>query len=130
MDPSRFQAPSTDDQTLDAVSSAPENSVEPWSARLVIALPEGTVRHPALISSVERAIGRFSLVDVAYSGIRVVYGLDGPSREQATIQSDLIMQHVLGTLGLANDAVVEHCVIPLEGTTTQPPRPDHLRVVQ
>jgi hypothetical protein len=80
-------------------------------ARLTLALPEGVVRHPALLDQVQDELGRPSVVDVAHAGIAVSYTAEGGTFEEACEDSRGVCEAMLGRLSLGHEAIEEHVLV-------------------
>ncbi|MFV0317696.1 MAG: hypothetical protein ACK5O2_12145 [Microthrixaceae bacterium] len=93
--------------TRSAAPSAHARQVRSWSALLSIELPDGIVRHPRLVDQVEDEVGRACGVHLDFEGIRVGFGLDGRSRDEAIEDCEQVTERVLGRIGLGTDARVE-----------------------
>lgn len=121
-DPDRTDVVS--DLLVSPLPAAPESHAESeWGAVLTLRYPEGTARHPRILGLVEQAIGRFSLVDTQFDGIRVSFGLAATARAEAKADAHRVTDHLLEVLGLNYGAVVRLSIEPDDPAEVQVTRP-------
>lgn len=110
---SRVAVPATD-----AVAATDE-----WLGVLAVSLPEGTSPHPRTFDQIEQRLeSRFALVDRREDAIRLVFGLDAGSPEQAEVDCAVVAGWLLDLLGLDPSMVTEHRVAaPPEPTPEERP---------
>lgn len=102
-----------DEQKPSETSSSTRDAI-PWMARLTLGLPNGVVRHPLLLNSVQVEIARPCAIDVAHTGIAVSYTAEGETFEQACDDSSTVCEILMEHLGLDDDAIQEHVLVPAD----------------
>jgi len=86
-----------------------------WGALLTVHLPEGTIRHPAVLDRVQEELGRICAIDTASEGVRVSYGVRGASFGSATEDARAVARHLMEMLSLPPEAITEHVLVPRLG---------------
>jgi len=90
----------------DSTSSVHE--VVPWLARLTLRMPDGVVRHPALLGTVREKIGRRCAIDVAHTGMALSYKARGATMTEASADSWQVCVALMTHLGVDESAIEEH----------------------
>lgn len=83
-----------------------------WGAILTLEFPVGTTRHPRVSDVVEQELGRYCVVDRGHEGVRVSYGVNGDSPEDAQADSLTVAATLLTILDLSEEAIVRHTIRP------------------
>ena len=122
----RFTGEMSTEQDVDHTTAREQDS---WIAVLAVRYPEGTVCHPGVLDRVDRELGRFCLINLAYDeGVQLTFGSDVPGRKEAMADVVGVVQHILHLLGLGPDSVVQFKLTKPHDTPSDYVRRD-LRVV-